>query len=207
MEPRILDLGEDGVYTIHNWEQRQPNCYNRDKISAQKSRAVSTRWDRERAKNETRERRKTRAKSGSTDDDTSSIHGDKQLNYPNPTQLYNTLSLLSPERSRARAIFERLLHEQVPQAELKSPERWDKLFGRLLDQVEAVIQFALSDSFWRSRVLSPKSFGANYAKLLVQMIEQQQAYISVTVPQQNGMTAEEWDKLKQKRNVESNDAS
>lgn len=133
-----------------------------------------------------------------------------------PNQINPSLSPLSREEpsegERARAIFERLLHEQVPQAELKAPERWDRLFGRLLeagqtlDQVEAVIQFALSDTFWRSRVLSPKAFGANYAKLVVQMSEQQQSDISATAPQNTGMTAEEWEQLKQKRKVEANSA-
>lgn len=87
------------------------------------------------------------------------------------------------------------------------------LFDRLLDQgqtldlVEAVIQFALGDSFWRSRVLSPRAFGANYATLVVQMSEQQQSDIVATAPQNTGMKAEEWEQLKQKRKVEQDNSN
>ena len=83
------------------------------------------------------------------------------------------------------------------------------MFGRLLeagqtlDQVEAVMRFALQDPFWRSRILSPKSFGDNYAKLVVQMSEQQQPDIVASEPQKKGISLEEWEAIKQKQKVEA----
>ena len=82
----------------------------------------------------------------------------------------------------------------MPEATLKAPERWDRMFGRLLeagqtlDQVEAVMRFALQDPFWRSRILSPESFGDTYAKFVVRLSEKQQQNIVTTVQQKKSMS-------------------
>ena len=42
---RWLDYDADRkIYSIHNWEKRQPNVYNREKISAQKKAAANVRY-------------------------------------------------------------------------------------------------------------------------------------------------------------------
>jgi len=213
---RILDYDEGTeTYSIHNWEQRQPNCYNRERISAQKREAVNARWAKEAAKKTKRQARQHAKKIKENDGDTPGLHPVYGVQYPNPTQpskKRDSLSTLSratagqPEGERECAIFFELAHEAMPTATLKTPERWAEMLQGLLDQgqdvaeVEAVMQFGLHDSFWRSRILTVKAFSESYGKMLDQMQQASAIQFPETVPQ-NGksMTVEEWESLKQQQ--------
>lgn len=232
-EQRLLDLPDDAqleellghacegggaTYYIHNWRERQPNCFFRDDIKERKKHAANVRWDQEKRKKPRRTSRKTKAASGDAGEDAGCNARALRQQCPNPTQPNqekDSLSTLSQateasEGERARDYFAGLVREALPGASLKAPQKWVEMLDGLLDQLfvqhrskdelRSVMQWALQHEFWRTRILTPKSFMDNYVKVRGQM-QQETDGMKIDDCPQNGkpMTAKEWESLKRQR--------
>lgn len=218
---RWLDVLPDGrTYAIHNWEKRQPNVVNRDKISAQKKAAANVRHEKNRQKKARQESRKAKKEQAVNDGSAGARAPAMQEQCPNPTQPnHKNKDSLSPlshdqgpnEGERVREIFFSLIRESQPKTALRYPDAWARTLqgfldvGQSADDLVAVMQWAMRDSFWRSRILSPKAFADNYAKVSLQMAEvgEKQDVCYATV-QNQGMSAEEWEEVKNKRSIQLN---
>lgn len=132
---------------------------------------------------------------------------------PNPTQPNHkdTLSdsLVTPEPTageRASERFFELIRERQPKAALKNPDAWATMLQTLIDagqtveELVSVMQWAVQDSFWASRILSPKAFAEHWVKAAVAMGQAATANpSSQDETRGSGMSAEAWEAMKRQR--------
>lgn len=215
---RWLDYdAEHQVYSIHNWVLRQPNVVNREKLSRQKADAARAKAAIERDKRDAEATRKAKRKQRYEAQKQGVSAGAVQTHVhvlcPNPTQPTNKRHSLSPlsqpeavaPRVREREIFFELAKKSG--VELRNPRGWEQLLGQLvaagqdMASLSAVMSWALGDGFWRTRLQSPRAFGANWFKAAEQMQQSSDFQTTASDGQavRKGYTAEEWAELKRER--------
>lgn len=213
----FLECGEDGTYAIHNWAQRNPYCARRDEIKAQKSSAGKASAHKKRETREKKEARKAKRKQAVANESTPVQQALQQPFQPHPIPSHpkserDTLShslARGREGERARELFFALVQEAMPEAGLRNPAAWTRELQKLLDAgwtVEGlltVMRWALQDGFWSTRILSPKAFADNCAKVAMQMRQETTAQvpcIGETIA--SGCSEEEWEQKRKARKGE-----
>jgi len=205
VEIGLLDRREDGVVEIHNWKKRQPNIWGRGEKDPAKVAAANARW----GKKGTPLKGKDDKKQPVAAVDAGAMQCMPSA-MPHPIPSYLKSLSQAPDGERARERIFALMSECQPRVRPKSPGKWAGVLQGLLDEgqtvedIERATRFALQDSFWRSRILSPKAFRDNYSQICDQAVkaaEQQGQCIDTGKGQ--GMSAEAWEALKKKNNNQS----
>jgi len=205
----FLDQHADGTYAIYNWAQRNPYVVKRDVIREQKTRAGLARAEKARAEvdkkisagNELRHIQHLLSSRLSRCSAPSHSHPQKDSLSVSPTRAPMC------DGESAREIFFKLVHESQPKAMLRKPAAWVRMLQKLVDagqtveDLECVMQWAMQDSFWPSRILSPKAFSDNRSKISIHMADTVVEKTSSDEQRQDkGMTADVWEKLNRERN-------
>jgi len=101
------------------------------------------------------------------------------------------------------------MSESRPKVRPKNPSKWPAMLQGLLDDgqsvedIERATRFILQDSFWRSRVLSPKAFFENFGQIVDQAAKELEAQAQCSIDGiGQGMSAEDWEELKKKSRVQ-----
>ena len=187
----FLDQGEDGVYALHDWEDHQGYAIHAEKRTEKARKAAQARW-------------------GTKEKNAPSMPGALPQasisNAPSPAPSPAPLALSHPPNGeRARERIFALMSENQPKVRPKSPNQWARVLQGLLDEgqsledLERTTVFALQDTFWRSRIVSPKAFRDNYSQIADQSVKAiEQASLCIDGGSGQGMSAEEWEALKKK---------
>lgn len=201
VEIGFLDRREDGIIEVHNWKKRQPNIWSRGEKDPAKVAAANARWGRK----QTSEDEKNVEKKGVVKKDAGAIQCMPSA-MPHPIPSYIKSLSQPPDGESVRNLVFALMSECRPKVRPKSPDKWPAMLQGLLDdgqtveEVERSTRFALQDTFWRSRIVSPKAYRDNYGQIFDQAnktIEVQ--YQCTTGGQGQGMSAEAWENLKKER--------
>ena len=204
VEIGFLDRRGDQVVVVHNWEKRQPNIWARGEKNPLKVAAANARWQKDGEKPCAKNKKKQIV----SDSDAAAMQCmHSAMPHPIPSHI-KSLSQ-APDGERAREIIFALMSESRPKARPKSPDKWPAMLQGLLDDgqtvedIERATRFALQDSFWRSRILSPKAFFENFGQIVDQAAKELEAQAQCSVDGiGQGMSAEAWEELKKKSRVQ-----
>jgi len=167
LESGFVDITEDGVYVLHDWEDHQGYAIHAEMRTEKARKAALARW-------------------GSKDKNAPSMLGalpqaqtsNAPSPAPSPAPLALKTSLPPPENGRrlGELLFE-LVQKRDPKAKPPDMDRWardmDRLFSgdnpRTPDEVEAVIRWAQEDPFWSGIILSPKRLRTRFTQIILKM--------------------------------------
>lgn len=182
----FLDLGEDGVYALHNWETRQPNLTHHEARSEQKRAAARKGWAKKRGE---------RAKKDESEQDDNADAKQMQSRCDAPSHpIPSHLSI--PAHVRLGEILREMILERDPGHEVQDMERWTRPIARMLDEgrtadeIEAVLRAVRGDEFWRGVILTPGKLRTHFTSARIKLGVGQVA---------GGMTDEEFEARKAAR--------
>lgn len=220
VEIRWLDKDVNGVYSLHNWAERQPWVFNEEDRKQQAKANAEAGWEKRRKastkgkpkpkekKKEGKPRPETPANPGPAGEDAGCDAGGTPdgdapfLSSPILSKKEKGMSGLASEL--ARLLWERVKANN-PKAKEPKLENWAKeldkairLDGRTPEDLKDMIEWSADNPFWRATILGAESLRRNFDKVMAQVRrargqpEQGQAQPEET----QGMTEEEWQRRK-----------
>lgn len=194
----FFDKSEDGIFTLHDWEEHQPYAFYQTERSDKARKSAAQRWGDKEGKGE-RGDAKRNANGNAKRNAKRNAEGISNANAPNPfpspipTPTPKTKDSFPPElfssegeHDKLATLFAELLLTQIPQfRELQSDkkpktlERYRKDFRLMIERdkrtpesIEAVIRFVRADAFWQVNILSVDKLRAKFDQLETKMKSQ-----------------------------------